>query len=401
MTARRIAIGEYVIGDKEKEVVADILNSGRITEGKYVSMFEREFARIIGTEYCTLTNSGTSALMAGLTALLYDERYPKIKHGAKVITTPLTYIATSNAIKLTGLEPVYVDVNLDTYGINVDMLRETLRKGGADEYCMILPVHLMGYPCDMDKINELAYDYDLVVFEDSAQAHGSKYNGCMTGTLSLLSAFSFYPAHNIQCGEMGCVVTNDAQINTAIKRIKANGRLCSCKTCVRSEGKCPYKGGADPRFNHITYGYNFKTTEFSAGLGLVQLGRFDDIIKKRRNNVKYLNNGLSVPRIREYLTLPTLYDDVSYLGYPLVANQDKLERSSFTVSLRDRGIENRPLYGCIPTQQLAYSNYKDEYEFVLPNAEYLGRNGLYIGCHQYLTNDDLDYMIAAIQDILS
>jgi len=121
-----ILVGDYRIGQEEKNIINEILDSNRITEGKYVAQFEQKFAKIIGTKYCTLVNSGTSALIAGLTALLYDERYPKIKKGAKVITTPTTYIATSNAIKIVGLEPVYVDVNLETFDINADMLESLL-----------------------------------------------------------------------------------------------------------------------------------------------------------------------------------------------------------------------------------------------------------------------------------
>ena len=398
LSKRKISVGDFILTDEDKQLILEICNSNRISEGKYVNLFEKEFANIIGTKHCTLVNSGTSALIVALTALLYDDRYPKIKKGAKVLTTPLTYIATSNAIKLVGLKPVFVDINLDTFDINVDLIEELLKQS-SDDYCMILPVHLMGYPCDMDRINELAQKYDLVIFEDAAQAHGTKYNGKNVGNLSLCADYSFYTAHNISCTEMGAVVTNDSILNTRIKQLKANGRMCSCKICTRMQGTCPYKDEeSDPRFSHEYIGYNFKTTEFSAGLGYLQLQRFDSIIKKRLDNVKYLNDGLV--GLRDFIKLPIYDENVSYLAYPIVVNPDKVNRKWFMNKLAEYGIESRPLFGCIPIQQPAYKEYKELYNGKLPVAEYLGNNGMYIGCHQYLGQDDLDYVIEMFYKIL-
>lgn len=394
MNKRRILVGDYKIGKEEKRVINDILDSNRISEGKYVAKFEKKFAEIIGTKYCTVVNSGTSALIAGLTALLYDDRYPKIKKGAKVITTPMTYIATSNAIKLVGLEPVFIDVNLNTFDMNVELLDDLLNEHPHDNYCMILPVHLMGYPCDMDEINRIASKHDLVVFEDTAQAHGSKYKGSNTGTLSTLADYSFYIAHNIQVGEMGCVVTDDEKINKLIKQIKANGRMCDCNVCVRSKGICPKSDGQDPRFSHELIGYNFKTMDFQAGLGTVQLEHFDEIIKRRQDNVKYLNEKLQENKnISDWFILPKYSSDISYLAYPLILTNDNMLVEVIRKALDFYGIESRPLFGSIPTRQLAYSEYKEEYIGKLPNAEYLSDNAFYIGIHQYLTQDDLDYIV--------
>jgi dTDP-4-amino-4,6-dideoxygalactose transaminase len=387
-----ILVGNYIIEEKERQVINEILDSNRISEGKYVAMFEKKFAEIIGTKYCTLVNSGTSALIAGLTALLYDDRYPKVKKGAKVITTPLTYIATSNAIKLVGLEPVYVDVNLETFDVNVDLIEQLLEQSNPDEYCGILPVHLMGYPCDMDRINEIAKKYDLFVFEDTAQAHGSKYKDKMTGNLSLLADYSFYIAHNIQVGEMGAIVTNDEKINKLVKQIKANGRSCDCRVCTRSKGVCPKKDNEfDPRFSHEFIGYNFKTMEFQAGLGMVQLEQFDEIIKKRQSNVKYLNDKLA--KYSEFFILPKYSEDYSYLAFPLIIRDEKIHTNAFREYLANNGIESRPMFGSIPTMQPSYKDYAKQYQYKLPNAEYLSNNSFYIACHQYLSQEDLDKIV--------
>ena len=330
-------------------------------------------------------NSGTSALIAGLEAI---KNKFKVKAHTKIITTPLTYIATSNAIILTGLEPIYVDVDKETFCITPENIKAHIENNDSSDYRLILPVHLMGYACDMDEICKIAKHHGLLVFEDSAQAHGTLYKGKKTGSLSLLSDFSFYIAHNIQAGELGAVTTNDAEIARLVKKIKANGRSCDCPLCLRSEGKCPKlskEGDADidPRFNHEIIGYNFKTMEFPAALATVQLKKADWIKDKRSENVQYLNQELE--RFSDLLQLPKYDQNVSYMAYPIVIKKpERISRRKLREQLERLGIETRPLFGCIPTQQPAYSSFREKYKNRLPIAEYIGYNGFYIGCHQYL-----------------
>ena len=269
-------------------------------------------------------------------------------------------------------------MNFKTFDINSNQIEDLLDNSDPESFCAILPVHLMGYPADMDNINRIAKKYDLVVFEDAAQAHGSKYKGRNTGTLSLIADYSFYIAHNIQVGEMGAVVTCDEKLNKLIKKIKANGRTCDCSICTRSKGYCPKNHlKQDPRFLHDMIGYNFKTMEFQAALGLVQLNSFDDIIKKRQQNVEYLNRNLS--KYSKDFQFPVYSDDVSYLAYPIVINKDsKINREKFRESIASLGVESRPLFGSIPTQQPAYSEYYEYYKDKLTNADYLGNNAFYI-----------------------
>ena len=398
-----IKVGEFKVGAEEKEAINEVLESGKISEGEKVREFEKMFAKYIGTKGAVAVSSGTSALIAGLEAVKIKF---KVRPKGKVITTPLTYIATSNAIVLTGLAPIYVDIDKETFCITPNNIRAHLEEvDDVAEYVMILPVHLMGYPCDMDKINKIAKDYGLLVFEDSAQAHGTLYNGKKTGSLSLLADFSFYIAHNIQAGELGAITTNEIELIKLVKKIKANGRLCDCPVCLRSEGKCPkllsYKGedDFDPRFTHELIGYNFKTMEFQAALALVQLKKADWIKEKRSKIVKHLNEELE--QFSDLLQLPKYDKNVSYMAYPLVNKQpEKISRKKLRIHLEKLGIETRPLFGCIPTQQPAYSHLHDVYENKLPNAEFAGRNGFYIGCHQYLTNEDVEYIVKCFKKII-
>lgn len=391
----RIRVGDIKIGDEEKTAILDVLESGRLSEGGKVREFESLWAQYTESKFCVAVNSGTSALLVGLYALLYDERFKKVKRGSKVITSPVTYVATSNAIVLAGMEPVYVDIDPVTFTLNVQQIEDLLKKGDPDEYSLILPVHLMGYPNDMDAINALADRYGLVVFEDAAQAHGSLYKGKKTGSLSLLADYSFYIAHNIQVGEMGAVVTSDDKLRSMIKKLKANGRVCACHVCTRAEGKCPHKGkDFDPRFTHEYVGFNFKTTEFQAALAIPQIKKAESILQKRQYNVRYLNERLE--GLSKKIQLPRYSDDVSYLAYPIVIRDASINRGRLMAILEKNGVETRPLFGCIPTQQPSFRAYKPRYEGKLPNADGVGKNGFYIGCHQYLTTDDLDFIVKTL-----
>jgi len=399
----KIRVGDFKLGEAEKKAINEVLDSGRLSEGPKVLEFEKKWAEYIGTKYAVATSSGFGALMVGLLAMKY---YKNIPNGSKVITTPITYIADSSAISLNNSEPIYVDIDPETFVITPEAIENHLKNAkDLDKYSIILPVDLMGYSVKIDEINEVAEKYGLSVFEDPAQAHGTLYKGKKAGSQALLADYSFYIAHNIQAGEMGALVTNDSEIYRLAKKLKAQGRACECPVCVRALGQCPGlkkhendEEDFDPRFSHDLIGFNFKTMEFQAALALIQLEKADEIIKKRLGNVKYLNEGLAGHS--NWLQLPKYDKNVSYLAYPLVIKDNKkISRKVLRDKLEKMGIENRPLFGCIPTQQQAYAHLKEEYIGKLSNSEYIGSNAFYIGCHQYLEKKDLDYIIESFHKI--
>ena len=394
----KVRIGDIRIGEEERASVLESLAEGRLSEGRKTREFEKRWARYIGKKHCVALNSGSSALLAGLHALLHDDRRPKVRAGCKVITSPVTYAATSNAIVLAGMEPVYVDIDPGTFTLDVNQVEDVLRRG-PEGHALLLPVHLMGYVNDMDALNDLASRYGLAVFEDAAQAHGSLYRGRKAGSLSDLAEYSFYIAHNIQVGEMGAVVTDDEALCRLIRRIKANGRLCDCRICTRAAGTCPHRGAeSDPRFTHDLVGFNFKTSELHAAIAIPQIGRADAIIRARQRNVRALNAKLEP--FSEIFQLPVFSEEVSYLAYPLVVRDSKWSREKIMASLERSGVETRPLFGCIPTQQPAYRSLKERYEGRLPRAEFVGAKGFYIGCHQYLETADLDCVEEAFRSLV-
>jgi dTDP-4-amino-4,6-dideoxygalactose transaminase len=396
MPKRWVGVGDFKITDIERKAINDVLDSGKITEGKKTRQFERDWAEFVGTSKCVAVNSGTSALIVGMLALIEKMKWPKKK---MAITTPLTYIATSNSLVLTGFEPIYVDVDERTFGITAEGVKEALEEIDGDMPEMVLPVHLMGYPCDMKGISRLCKKNGMALMEDSSQAHGSEFEGKRTGSMSDISTFSFYIAHNIQAGELGAVCTNDTEVEKLMRSLKANGRRCDCPSCTRRDGGCIRRNDLeDPRFTHERIGFNFKTMEFQTALASIQIKKAEEIIRSRYDNVQYLNEGLA--SIEDKVTLPKLDVKVSYLAYPLVL-ADGIDRASVLKELEKEGVEARPLFGCIPTQQPSYRRYKKKYQGRLPVAERLGSQGLYVGCHQYLTEDDLDHVIKVFKEVLT
>jgi CDP-6-deoxy-D-xylo-4-hexulose-3-dehydrase len=399
MEKRIIRTGEFKFSDEEKRIMLDVLDSGRITEHIHTQEFERNWAKETGTNYAVAVNSGTSALITGISALKYLSSDEKKK---KIITTPITYIADSNAIKVCGFEPVYADLEKDGFNISPSGIEKILEREDPSEFLGILPVHLFGYPFKINEIKEIAKKNNLFLIEDCAQAHGSKYNGKNVGSFGDFSIFSFYIAHNLQAGEMGVMNTDSIKIRNLARSIKANGRSCTCDICDRMNGTCPQKGkfdeeeDMDPRFMHNYIGYNFKTTEFSTSLANHRIQFIDEINGKRRENVAYLNEGLK--KHEDVLKLPEYSKDVSYLAYPLVLKKGK--RKDIRNELEKRGVETRTAFGCIPLQQPSFEYLKKEYEGKLPNAENIGKNGFYIGAHQNMNKEDLDYIIDSFNEIL-
>ncbi|MBI1971855.1 MAG: DegT/DnrJ/EryC1/StrS family aminotransferase [Candidatus Aenigmarchaeota archaeon] len=396
----RVKIGDLIFGPEERKAINELMDKSTISEGARCKEFEEKFARFIGTDRAIVAANGTATLMLVMYALRYHSKY-MLKGGEKVVTTPLTYIATSNSIVTTGYEPVYVDINLEDFSISTEQIKAHMEDADdAEQHRAVMPVHLMGYPCDMDEINKIATRYNMAVVEDAAEAHGSLYKGRRTGSLGLAGSYSFYIAHNIQAGEFGAITTNDQELANICKRMKGNGRLCYCTVAEIEQGKCPHQNlGFHPRYLHDVIGFNFKAMEYQAAIAILQLAQIDWILSKRRENVKHLNDALAP--LEGTLTLPKHSDDISYLGYPMILTDKSFSRNGISKQLTQAGIENRPVFNCIPTQQPAYAFLKKKYEGKLPNAEFIGNNGFYVGCHQYLKDEELDYIAATLKRILS
>ncbi len=394
----RITVGTVNIGEVTKKRVMAILDSNRLSSGKYVEEFEDKFARYHGTSSAVAVSTGTDACTIAL-AMLHDITSAR---DDEVILPALTFVATANAALHAGFRPVFVDVDRDTYNINPEKIEEAI---GANTRA-IMPVHLFGRPCEMDKIMDIAAVKNLRVIEDASEAHGALYHGKKVGTFGSLAAFSFYVAHIVTTGEGGAIITNDEELAASARSLRAHGRACKCKKCVLniSSSRCPLRfeldENKDRRFFFERIGYSSKMNEVEAAIGLEQIDKLDEIIEKRRKNLDFLNTHLK--EFEEYFQL---FKDkegevISPLAYPvLIRRGSKLQRKDIVDFLEKNGIETRPMFSSIPTQQPAYK-YLGLKPGQFPEAEYIGTHGFYIGVHQDIKEEDLYFVVETIKKFI-
>ncbi len=399
----RVPIGDFRVGARERELVKRVLDSNRLSEWKTVEEFEEKFAKYEERNRAIAFNSGTSAEMCVFEAL---KHYKGFEAGNTVLTNPLTFAATVNAIKLTGLEPEFVDIDLSTLNLSVEGIKEFFESEKNQENCRaITPVFLMGLTANVSGMEKIARANKQVLFSDCAQAHGATHNGKKIGSFGELSAFSFYISHNVQAGEMGAIATDDFELAKILGKLKSYGKNGSQRdpspeflNLIRRKGIG--LEDVDARFTMEFIGFNFRTTELTAAIGLAQLEKADETKKKRQENVKFLRDGLE--KHSGLLRLPPVSSENDYLGFPVIIEEpEKISRQKLRDELEKRGIETRPLFGCIPFHQPQFVYKKKEYEGKLPNALKAGEHGFYFGCHQYLSEEDLEGIVKAFHKALS
>ncbi|MGM0410945.1 MAG: DegT/DnrJ/EryC1/StrS family aminotransferase, partial [Bacillota bacterium] len=247
-----ISIANPIIEDKEKNKVLEVMDSGMLASGQYVKDFEKNFGDYIGTKYAHATSSGTTALHVALKAA-------GIKEGDKVLTTPFTFIASSNSILFCGAEPIFADIKEDTFNIDPASMKKKLEEN--PDIKALIVVHLYGLSCDMDPIMDLVEEYDLILIEDAAQSHGASYKDKKVGNFGDAAIYSFYPTKNMTTSEGGMVVTNDKEVS--------------------EESELLINHGATERYKHEVLGYNYRMTNISAAIGLEQLKKLDKYNTKR------------------------------------------------------------------------------------------------------------------------
>ncbi len=257
-----IPIAKPLIGDEEIEGVVNVLKSGIIAQGPRVKEFEERFAEMTGTKYAVAVSNGTAALDLALKAA-------GIGPGDEVITTPFTFIATSNSVLFQGAKPVFVDIEEDTYLIDPTKIEEKI----TDRTKAILPVHLYGQTADMDAINEIAERHGLIVIEDAAQAHGATYHGRKAGSMGLAGAFSFYATKNMTSGEGGMIITDSDEMSEKLRLLRNHGQ--------------------SERYIHRILGYNLRMSDIMAAIGLAQLKKLDMFNEKRRENAAFITSVLN------------------------------------------------------------------------------------------------------------
>jgi len=393
----KIPFGTILITQGSKNSINKILDSGRVSSGKYVRQFEERFAKLIGTKEAVAVSSGTDADILAL-AVLHDFG---AKRNDEIILPALSFVATGNAVLHARFKPVFVDIERETLNIDVKKIEEKI----TEKTRAILPVHLIGKPADMDAINGIAKKYNLYVIEDAAEAYGAIYKGRDIGTLGDMAAFSTYLAHMVSTVEGGVVTTNRPDFAEILRSLRSHGRACKCKVCTLNikGGYCPkrFQYGEDIRFLFERIGYSSKMNELEAAVGLGNLDIYNEILEKRIKNLISLRKKFE--KFKPYLTTIKEGKDerIGPHAFPIIIQEGApFAREELVNFLEKNEIETRNLFSSIPTQCQGFSflGYKLG-DF--PNAEYIGTNGLHIGVHQDLNEEHINYFIETVDKFLT
>jgi NDP-hexose-3,4-dehydratase len=393
-----------VLDEEDRVALVEAALDMRIAAGRSSRRFESAFARRLKRRKAHLTNSGSSANLLALSALtspLLEDR--RLQPGDEVITVAAGFPTTVNPILQAGLVPVFVDVELGTYNTTPERVARAI--GPRTRAIMI--AHALGNPFAATEIARLAEEHDLFLIEDNCDAVGSTYDGRLTGTFGDLTTVSFYPAHHLTMGEGGCVLTSNLVLARIVESMRDWGRDCWCEP--GESNKClkrfDYQMGTLPAgydhkyiFSHV--GYNLKSTDLQAALGLSQLDRLDGFVDARKRNWRRLRDGLDgVP----HLLLPraTEGSDPSWFGFALTVEPDApFHRAALVDFLESRRIGTRRLFAGNLTRHPAYIDKPHRVVGTLDNSDLITDQTFWVGVYPGLTDEMIDYVVSSVREFV-
>ncbi len=373
-----------------------------LTAGRFADDFESRFAKFLGLRYSLLTNSGSSSNLLAVTALtshLLGER--RLKPGDEVITAAVGFPTTVNPIIQNGAIPVFIDVDIPTYNVNVERLEAAV----TPRTRAICIAHTLGNPFNLDAVMDVARKHGLYVIEDTCDAIGSTYRNQNVGTFGHISTASFYPAHHITMGEGGAVMTDRPILKKILESFRDWGRDCWCppgkdNTCgkrfCQQHGNLPESYDHKYVYSHI--GYNLKATDMQAAIGLKQLDKLPRFIEQRKANFAYLHAELS--DLQDDLVLPvaTEHSDPAWFGFPItIRDESQVDRVQLINDLTADKIGTRLLFGGNLLRQPAYRNIEHRVVGDLVNADRITDQTFWVGVYPGLTNEMLDHIAKSIR----
>jgi len=382
---RKITLGYLNISNRGKLYVNDALDRNRLSRGIYTDRFEKYFASLHQCKHAIFMNSGTSALQVALSALKEVHGY---QDGDEVLVPSTTFISTVNIVLQNNLKPVFVDVEPDTFNIDPENIWEktTLRTRA------IIPVHLFGLPADMDQVMSLADWCGLQVIEDSCESMFSSIKDKTVGSFGDFGTFSTYVAHLLTSGVGGLVTTNDDNLATIARSLMAHGRDSIYLSIDDDDNKPNLQTIMERRYSFDRVGYSYRATELEAALALAELERWEENIATRQRNASYLTKLLKP--LEEFLQLPYTPSGMthSFMMFPFVVKQH--DRDTFLLYLEENGIETRYMFPLLsqPIYRKLFPGLDDQYQV----SKHLAANGAFIGMHQGLTTDDIEYVAETI-----
>lgn len=402
----RINYAGRVFDENELSNAVDSSLDFWLTEGRFSEDFSEQISEFLEIEHVILTNSGSSANLLALSALtshkLGDRR---LKPGDEVITVAAGFPATVTPIIQNNLIPVFVDISIPTYNIDVEMFKRSI----SEKTKCIFIAHTLGNPFDIDMIMEYAQKYNLWVIEDNCDAFGSEYNGKKTGTFGHLSTISFYPAHHITTGEGGAICTNDLQLADIVRSFRDWGRDCYCSggennTCgkrfTQQFGNLPI--GFDHKYVYSEIGYNLKMTDIQAAIGSAQMKKLPDFCRKRKEN---FNKWYSIfKQYPDYFILPekTEKSDPAWFAFIVTIKENApFNRNQIIQHLNNSLIETRNLFAGNMTKQPAFLNKNWIISEHLNNTDFVMNNTFFLGTYPGLTQEMFDYSEQVISEFIS
>lgn len=375
-----------------------------LTTGRFAEQFEREFARFFGLRHAILVNSGSSANLLALSALTSPQLGGRrLQPGDEVITAATGFPTTVNPIIQNQLVPVFVDVTIPTYNIDVTQLEAAL----SPKTRAVMSAHTLGNPFDLDAVLEFTRRHNLWLLEDCCDAVGAKYRGKLVGTFSDLATTSFYPAHHITMGEGGCVLTDQPALKKLVESFRDWGRDCWCEpgkenTCGKrfdwQLGGLPQ--GYDHKYIYSHIGYNLKLTDMQAAVGVAQLKKLPRFVEARRHNFQLLYDGLR--DLEEYFILPqaTAQSEPSWFGFPIALRPTApFTRKQVVEFLESRKISTRLLFGGNLVRQPAYIQVPSRVVGNLENADFVMTNVFWVGVYPGLTPAMLEYILETFHQL--
>ena len=377
-----------------------------LTTGRYARQFEAEFAKVFGVRSALLVNSGSSANLVALTTLTSPKLgHKRLKPGDEVITVATGFPTTINPILQNGCVPVFIDVELPTYNVDVTRLEAAL----SDRTAAVMIAHTLGNPFNLEAVAAFCKKHDLWLVEDCCDALGAEYDGKNVGTFGDLATTSFYPAHHITMGEGGAVLTDSPLLKKLAESFRDWGRDCWCEpgcdnTCGKRYdwqlGDLPH--GYDHKYTYSHIGYNLKVTDMQAAVGVSQMRKLPRFIEARRQNFAYLRSALEPFADALLLPEPTPKSNPSWFGFPItVKDASPVGRDQLVRALDARKIGTRLLFGGNLLRQPAYRGVARRVVGGLANADRVMNQTFWIGVYPGLTTAMMDFVVETVGETLA
>lgn len=365
-------------GSEETEAMQRVIASGMFTMGANVQAFERDFAQYIGSRYCVMVNSGSSANLLMVAALFYTQNpLLKLKRGDEVIVPAVSWSTTYYPLYQYGLKIKFVDIDLNTLNYDLDQLEQAV----TDQTRAIMAVNLLGNPNDFGRIQDIIGGRNIVLMEDNCESMGAMYQGKMAGTFGVMGTFSSFFSHHISTMEGGLIVTDDEELYQILLSLRAHGWT---RNLPKHNLVCSEKSD-DPfeeSFRFVLPGYNVRPLELEGALGVEQVKRLPALIAERRKNGQLLQAALSN---HPDILIQQEIGESSWFGFSLVIRPDSsLKRKDLVSKLNELGFECRPIVAGNFAKNEVVKYFDSEVYGTLKNAEHIDQNGLFVGNHHYL-----------------